>query len=82
MDPDKNWWCPSKCPCSEWTRPIIANPNCSNDTNGGGAQALHDKYRIRRVVVSTYQSVTGTGVKAVEQLMNERKRAWGAGPMV
>ena len=34
---------------------------------------LHDKYKIKRVVVSTYQSVTGTGVKAVEQLMNERK---------
>ena len=41
---------------------------------------LHDKYRIRRVVVSTYQSVTGTGVKAVEQLMNERKGI--VGPMV
>jgi aspartate-semialdehyde dehydrogenase len=34
---------------------------------------LHDKYQIKRVVVSTYQSVTGTGVKAVNQLMNERK---------
>jgi aspartate-semialdehyde dehydrogenase len=34
---------------------------------------LHDAYRIKRVVVSTYQSVTGTGVKAVEQLMNERQ---------
>jgi aspartate-semialdehyde dehydrogenase len=34
---------------------------------------LHDKYKIKRVVVSTYQSVTGTGVKAVDQLMNERK---------
>jgi aspartate-semialdehyde dehydrogenase len=34
---------------------------------------LHDKYHIKRVVVSTYQSVTGTGVKAVEQMMNERK---------
>ena len=34
---------------------------------------LHDRYKIKRVVVSTYQSVTGTGVKAVEQLMNERK---------
>jgi aspartate-semialdehyde dehydrogenase len=34
---------------------------------------LHDRYQIRRIVVSTYQSVTGTGVKAVEQLMSERK---------
>ena len=34
---------------------------------------LHDKYKIKRIVVSTYQSVTGTGVKAVDQLFNERK---------
>ena len=40
---------------------------------------LHDAYKIKRVVVSTYQSVTGTGVKAVEQLMNERKGI--VGPM-
>jgi aspartate-semialdehyde dehydrogenase len=40
---------------------------------------LHDKYKIKRVVVSTYQSVTGTGVKAVDQLMNER--AGIEGPM-
>ena len=41
---------------------------------------LHDKYRIKRVVVSTYQSVTGTGVKAVEQMMNERNGVMD-GPM-
>jgi aspartate-semialdehyde dehydrogenase len=38
---------------------------------------LHKKYKIKRIVVSTYQSVTGTGVKAVEQLMNERKGIQG-----
>ena len=38
---------------------------------------LHEKYKIKRVVVSTYQSVTGTGVKAVDQLMNERKGVEG-----
>lgn len=52
---------------------IIANPNCSTIQMVLVLKPLHDKYRIRRVVVSTYQSVTGTGVKAVNQLMNERK---------
>ncbi len=52
---------------------IIANPNCSTIQMVLVLKPLHDKYRIKRVVVSTYQSVTGTGVKAVEQLMNERK---------
>ena len=52
---------------------IIANPNCSTIQMVVVLEPLHKKYGIRRVVVSTYQSVTGTGVKAVEQLMNERK---------
>ena len=52
---------------------IIANPNCSTIQMVVALKPLHDRYRIRRVVVSTYQSVTGTGVKAVNQLMNERK---------
>jgi aspartate-semialdehyde dehydrogenase len=52
---------------------IIANPNCSTIQMVVVLQPLHAKYKIKRVVVSTYQSVTGTGVKAVEQLMNERK---------
>jgi aspartate-semialdehyde dehydrogenase len=51
---------------------IIANPNCSTIQMVVVLKPLHDKYGIKRVVVSTYQSVTGTGVKAVEQLMNER----------
>lgn len=51
---------------------IIANPNCSTIQMVMVLKPLHDAYRIKRVVVSTYQSVTGTGVKAVEQLMNER----------
>ena len=51
---------------------IIANPNCSTIQLVVVLKPLHDKYKIKRVVVSTYQSVTGTGVKAVEQLMNER----------
>ena len=52
---------------------IIANPNCSTIQMVVVLKPLHDRYRIKRVVVSTYQSVTGTGLKAVTQLMNERK---------
>ena len=56
---------------------IIANPNCSTIQMVLVLKPLHDKYKIKRVVVSTYQSVTGTGVKAVDQLMNERKGIQG-----
>ena len=55
------------------TDKIIANPNCSTIQMVVVLNPLHKKYKIKRVVVSTYQSVTGTGVKAVEQMMNERK---------
>lgn len=51
---------------------IIANPNCSTIQMVLVLNPLHKKYKIKRVVVSTYQSVTGTGKKAVDQLMNER----------
>ena len=51
---------------------IIANPNCSTIQLVVVLNPLHKKYKIKRVVVSTYQSVTGTGVKAVTQLNNER----------
>lgn len=52
---------------------IIANPNCSTIQMVLALAPLHVKYKIKRVVVSTYQSVTGTGKEAVEQMMNERK---------
>ncbi len=52
---------------------IIANPNCSTIQMVVALNPLHKKYNIQRIVVSTYQSVTGTGVKAVDQLMNERQ---------
>jgi len=55
------------------TDKIIANPNCSTIQLVVALSPLHKKYKIKRLVVSTYQSVTGTGVKAVEQLENERK---------
>jgi len=50
---------------------IIANPNCSTIQMVMVLAPLHVKYKIKRIVVSTYQSVSGTGVKAVEQLENE-----------
>jgi aspartate-semialdehyde dehydrogenase len=56
---------------------IIANPNCSTIQMVVALNPLHKRYHIRRIVVSTYQSVTGTGVKAVAQLHNERKGVQG-----
>ncbi|HXB45862.1 MAG TPA: aspartate-semialdehyde dehydrogenase [Puia sp.] len=56
---------------------IIANPNCSTIQMVVALNPLHKKYKIKRIVVSTYQSVTGTGVKAVTQLMNERNGIQG-----
>lgn len=50
---------------------IIANPNCSTIQLVMALNPLHNKYQMKRVVVSTYQSVSGTGVKAVQQLENE-----------
>ncbi len=58
---------------------IIANPNCSTIQMVIALAGLHARYQIKRIVVSTYQSVTGTGKKAVDQLMNER--AGKEGPM-
>lgn len=56
---------------------IIANPNCSTTQMVVILKPLHERYKIKRVVVSTYQSVTGTGVKAVSQLMDERNGVEG-----
>ena len=56
---------------------IIANPNCSTIQMVMALNPLHKRYRIKRIVVSTYQSVTGTGKKAVDQLMNERNHVQG-----
>jgi len=51
---------------------IIANPNCSTIQLVMVLAPLHARYSVKRVVISTYQSVTGTGAKAVRQLENER----------
>src|SRR5690606_37356156 len=56
---------------------IIANPNCSTTQMVLVLNPLHEKYTIKRVVISTYQSVTGTGVKAVAQMNNERNKVEG-----
>jgi aspartate-semialdehyde dehydrogenase len=74
MDPEKKLVVPEvNADVLTATDMIIANPNCSTIQLVVVLKPLHDKYKIKRVVVSTYQSVTGTGVKAVAQLMNERK---------
>ncbi|MCK5764407.1 MAG: aspartate-semialdehyde dehydrogenase [Bacteroidales bacterium] len=57
----------------EKNTPIIANPNCSTIQLVLALAPLHRKYGIKRIVVSTYQSVTGSGAAAVKQLKNERK---------
>ena len=54
---------------------IIANPNCSTIQMVVALNPLHKKYKTKRIVVSTYQSVTGTGKKAVDQLMGERDKS-------
>jgi aspartate-semialdehyde dehydrogenase len=58
---------------------IIANPNCSTIQMVMVLKPLHERYGIRRVVVSTYQSVTGTGQKAVAELLDERAGGKGHG---
>ncbi len=55
----------------EWG--IIANPNCSTIQMVVALKPIHDKYRIRRVVVSTYQSVSGSGQKAMEELEQQSR---------
>jgi aspartate-semialdehyde dehydrogenase len=56
---------------------IIANPNCSTIQLVLALKPLHDKYGVKRVVVSTYQSISGTGVKATTQMENERNGVKG-----
>ncbi len=73
MDPDKKLVVPEINAGVLTARDkIIANPNCSTIQMVMVLAPLHGKYKIQRVVVSTYQSVTGTGIKALQQLENER----------
>jgi len=59
------------------TDKIIANPNCSTIQLVMVLAPLHQKYKIKRIVISTYQSITGTGIKAVRQLENEYQNKEG-----
>jgi len=78
MDPEKKLIVPEvNAHVLEATDKIIANPNCSTIQMVVVLAPLHKRYKINRVIVSTYQSVTGTGVKAVTQLANERKNIQG-----
>ena len=72
MDPDKKLIIP-EINANELTKEdkIIANPNCSTIQLVMALAPLHKKYTMKRVVISTYQSVSGTGVKAVQQMENE-----------
>ncbi len=73
MDPDKKLVIPEiNGGVLTKTDKIIANPNCSTIQLLMTLAPLHKKYQVQRVIVSTYQSTTGTGVKAVQQLENER----------
>ena len=74
MDPSKKLVVP-EINAGELTRDdkIIANPNCSTIQMVVALAPLHKKYGIKRLVISTYQSISGTGVKAVQQLENEYK---------
>ena len=72
MDPDKKLVVPEiNGDVLTATDKIIANPNCSTIQLVMALSPLHLKYNMKRVVISTYQSVSGTGVKAVQQLNNE-----------
>lgn len=73
MDPDKKLIVPEiNGHLLTTTDKIIANPNCSTIQLVLALLPLHKRYQVKRVVVSTYQSITGTGVKAVQQMENER----------
>ncbi len=72
MDPTKKLVVPEINACElTASDKIIANPNCSTIQLVMALAPLHQKYKMKRVVISTYQSVSGTGVKAVRQLENE-----------
>ena len=74
MDPDVPLVVPEVNPEDvEWHDGIIANPNCSTIQMVVVLKPLHDAVRIERVVVSTYQAVSGAGVKALQELMDQTK---------
>ncbi|WP_319543754.1 aspartate-semialdehyde dehydrogenase [uncultured Pseudodesulfovibrio sp.] len=66
----------------DWHKGIIANPNCSTIQLMVALKPIHDEARIKRVVVSTYQAVSGTGQKAIEELENQVRRLMSGQPVV
>jgi len=66
----------------DWHKGIIANPNCSTIQMMVALKPIHDEARIKRVVVSTYQAVSGTGQKAIEELENQVRRLMNGQPVV
>jgi aspartate-semialdehyde dehydrogenase len=75
MDPDKKLIVPEiNADALTKDDKIIANPNCSTIQMVVALNPLHKKYKAKRIVVSTYQSVTGTGKKAVDQMRGERSK--------
>ncbi|BDQ36523.1 aspartate-semialdehyde dehydrogenase [Pseudodesulfovibrio nedwellii] len=66
----------------DWHKGIIANPNCSTIQLMVALKPIHDEARIKRVVVSTYQAVSGSGQKAIEELENQVRRLLSGQPVV
>ncbi|QJB57995.1 aspartate-semialdehyde dehydrogenase [Pseudodesulfovibrio sp. zrk46] len=66
----------------DWHKGIIANPNCSTIQMMVALKPIHDEAKIKRVVVSTYQAVSGTGQKAIEELENQTRRLMSGQPVV
>jgi aspartate-semialdehyde dehydrogenase len=66
----------------DWHKGIIANPNCSTIQMMVALKPIHDEARVKRVVVSTYQAVSGTGQKAIEELENQVRRLMSGKPVV
>ncbi len=66
----------------DWHKGIIANPNCSTIQMMVALKPIHDEARIKRVVVSTYQAVSGTGQQAIEELENQVQRLMSGKPVV
>jgi aspartate-semialdehyde dehydrogenase len=83
MEPDVPLVVPEVNPGAIGENPgVIANPNCSTIQMVMALKPLHDRYRIRRVIVSTYQSVSGSGQKAVVELTEQSRSALECHPMV
>ena len=82
MEPDVPLVVPEVNPDDvEWHKGIIANPNCSTTQMVVALKPLHDEAQIRRVVVSTYQAVSGTGAKAVNELLEQTPRVMAGEPV-